>query len=86
MWRSFRDITPFSIGDYNGMNDDIIEKNLKELFCGYSFDSSRQEEFNVYSQYIFAENRSLDKSVQLKKKILFLNQNICCGCSKEPSR
>ena len=32
MWRRFRDITPFSIGDYNGMNDDIIEKNLFSLF------------------------------------------------------
>ena len=33
------------------------------------------------------KNRHLVKSLQQKKMILlFLNQNICCGYSKEPSR
>ena len=31
--------------------------------------------------------RHKDRRVQLKNIVfLFLNQNICCGCSKEPSR
>ena len=30
--------------------------------------------------------RHPDKIAYLKKKICVLNQNICCGCSKEPSQ
>ena len=30
--------------------------------------------------------RPLDKSELLEKNILFLNQNICCGYSKEPTQ
>ena len=35
--------------------------------------------------FLFYFNRPLAKSAQLKK-VLFLNQKICCGYSNEPSR
>ena len=63
------------------MNDDIIEKNLFSLFSGNYFVDTHSIHLNkknsmCFHNIFFAENRSLDKSVQLKIILVSLHQNM----------
>ena len=40
----------------------------------------------MYLRIILSRARPLNKTEELKIVFLFLNQNICCGYSKEPSQ
>ena len=55
--------------------------NLSVMLGNYC---SRQLQQRTFSDAFFLGTLRV-KSVYIIKKILFLNQNICCGYSKEPS-
>ena len=40
----------------------------------------------IFPDSIYISSWPHDKNEYLKIIFLFLNQNICCGCSKEPSQ